>query len=152
MVNTKRKETKMKRVFAIFILFGLILNINGSALCNEKEEDPEIIITEKDVTGVISVLNPTYIAIVYHREKDTGHEYEIGFPISSDIKISRKRSLDDINRGDTVTVKYDEKSREYDQKQEDGTMKTKIAVMERKATEIVFVRPEPSVLSSGFNR
>lgn len=126
---------------------GLVL-VLGLAVTGQAQEDKEKAKTTsaiKEVQGEISGIGRDYIAIVYDRDTEKGVEYEILLPIEEDIKLVRKRKLNEIKVGDIVGVQYEESK--------EGPK------LSRKAKIISFIKPaekkpepvemETDVLNSG---
>lgn len=101
----------------------------------------------KEIGGEVSWLDlkKGYIAILYHQDLSRGEEDEILLPLDiKAVKLEHIKSLEQINKGDTVSIHYEEEIKKYDSNREEA---------ERKAKVVSFVRPavkkqEPGVLKS----
>jgi lipopolysaccharide export LptBFGC system permease protein LptF len=146
-IEIKKQITK---ILGIGLAVMLVFLSQGRLLAEEKKEE-KIRTTSvmKEVEGEISAIGKDYIAVVYERDNTKGEEYEILLPIDKDIKLVRKKSLDQIGVGDKVSIQYEELTEEY----KEGPKQ------KRRAKIISFVKPaekkpeavesETSVLNSG---
>ena len=88
-----------------FILFA-VLFMCGIAIAADKEEVNEIVkVTQTD--GEISTIASSYISIIYKRDDETSTEYEMMFPLTADVKFTRK-TKDALKVGDRIRIKSDE--------------------------------------------
>ena len=113
------------------------------------DSEASFYLTEKTLTGIVSMLTPDFIAIVYNVNKDTQAEYEMPFSIPADIKISRKSSLDNISFGDTVELRYQEKSKDVTIKKPDGKTAVERHVVHRELKDIAYVKSASTAMMSG---
>jgi len=85
----------------------------------------------KEVQGTVSNMSGRYLTISYKQDEEKGVEYEIVLFLDETIKVKRKKSLDEINLGDLVSVQYEEITEEYT----DGEKR------KRRARIITFIKP-----------
>lgn len=123
------KKSALKGI-SIALAIGLVLGLGEIGFSQEAKGKPES--RTGEIQGEISSIGKNYIAIVYKREKDK--EYEILLPIEEkEVTLERKRSLSELNVGDTVRIRYEDVIGGIGQEQ----------VMQRKARVISFIRPAP---------
>ena len=95
-----------------------------------KAEPPKEEMASKSITGEVTGISPSFIAVMY--DQDVKSAYEMALNLGPKAKIVGKTSINEIHVGDTVTVSYDERF----QKDEKGD----IRINGRKVTAISFVR------------
>lgn len=132
----------IKRITQIGLVAVLVLGFVNSGFTQvSKEKEPEapketkeniIKSVTKEVSGEISAIGKDYISIIYKRDEKKGTEYEMLVPIDTSTKLERKKSLSELNIGDTVKIQCE------DMTLEDTSGEKK---MERKAKVISFVSP-----------
>ena len=127
----------IKGAVVLFLLY-----LFGVAQAEQGKEEDKAVVVLKEVQGEVSALTSNFISIIYERDKEKGIDYEIALPIDENMRLVHKRSLKQIQLGDIVRVKYKEKRKECEEVGEDGTLKRKTKVIERKAAVITFVRPK----------
>lgn len=99
----------------------------------------------KEVAGEVTWIGKKYIAVLYQQDSQNGEEEEILLPFDNkDIRLEHKRNLSEINKGDTVSVHYEEETRQYDSNREEVKRKAKVVSFIRAAVK----KPESSVLQS----
>jgi len=130
-------------IIYIGLMGVLILSIVGVVFAQEKEKAKKSLIQE--VSGEVSAISKDFIAIVYKRDAQRGSEEEIGLPLAKDVRLEHKKSLDEINVGDIVSVQLEE----YVDEDESGKK-----VNKRRAKIVSFIRaaakaPEAKILDSG---
>ena len=96
---------------------------------------PEERVELKTVTGDVVYVGKQAISVEYASTKKGG--FEMLLPLSSDTALVRLRSLEELKRGDTVKVRYEQTSRETDKKDERVILKTI-------AREIALIRHAPT--------
>lgn len=120
-------------LMGVFILFsGLICSANAAEKNKEGKEEKVLKTQTKEVTGEISAIGKDFIAIIYERDERKSVEYEMLVPIDTTTKLERKKSLSELNIGDTIRIQCE------DMTLEDASGEKK---MERKAKVISFVSP-----------
>lgn len=124
----------MKRAFAVLFLIATFL-IALPVFAQEKSDKPRYTKTAKLLQGEISGISRNFISIIYYKDAQKGIEYEMAFPLDSDIQLKHKRSLDQLSVGDTVAIDFDETIEET----AGGTD------VKNKARAISFVRPAVKV-------
>ena len=99
-----------KMILGFFCLTLLIFN---SSFLEAKEEPgaankKSAMANLKSVKGQVGILRSKYIEIEYAQDKDGA--YSMVFPIPKDIEIQNKKSIDEIQQGDTVELIYEERT------------------------------------------
>lgn len=123
----------VKKIIYIGLMGILFLSISvGVFAQGEKEEKKITKRTTNEVSGEISAIGKDFIAIIYKRDESKGAEYEMLVPIDTDTKLERRKSLSELNIGDTVRIQCE------DITLEDASGEQK---MERKAKLVSFVSP-----------
>jgi len=130
---TQSYARRVMQITFLSLLVGLFLFIFGPVRAQGEEE----IVKTKRVSGEISVIRPSYINIIFAREKRRGAEYEAMFLLNDDVKFIRK-DLEELEPGDRVEIKYDgyfkiEKNEETGEEEE--------RFVRRVTKEIRFVSP-----------
>lgn len=74
----------------------------------ETETKPEKKTVTKSIDGEVAGISPTFIAVDYGLNAKGTAMQEMSFIMAKDVKIEVKKSLKDINVGDTVRVTYEE--------------------------------------------
>ena len=80
--------------------FGLTVKAKG-------KKTIETIARGKDVTGEISLIEDTYINVIYKRDKNNGVEYEMMIPLNNGVLFTRT-NLENLSIGDEIIVSSDE--------------------------------------------
>jgi hypothetical protein len=91
----------------------------------------------KEITGIVSAISKSYIAVTYL--KDNKSEIEMGLLIEKLPQLERVADISQIQLGSTVTVQYDEAT----EKEENGEEINRHVVR-----KIVFIKPAPQQLQS----
>ncbi len=139
------------RALMIAVLFSALIFTSVEAHSQgEDGEEEKIIETQKSVSGKVSVIFPGFIAVTNKKAGEKGSEYEIPFHLNDKVKVTRKRTLGEIGRGDTVKIRFVEKSKVVEETKADGTKEEKLYILEREAREIVFIKPKTSALTSEY--
>ena len=140
-----------KRIRFCLILF-LVLGLTGIAFAQAtkqkvaapKEKAEKLVsrtATMKEVVGEIIWMNDKYIAVLYHRDPETGDEYEMLFPWNKKtIGLEHLRSVSEIEKGDIIRVKYEEDHALYDTKREEVRRRPKVIGFVRKGAP----KPKPA--------
>lgn len=128
------KNHGLRRITCLWAVIGLLLMFSTAVGAGEAAEEEDVVVVVKEISGEVTVVGPSFIAVVYERDAKKGIEYEMALPIDKDIELVRKRNLDEIRVGDTVRVKYEET-----QKGERITRRAKV---------ITFVKPAKTKLES----
>ncbi len=138
------RETPLRRLVFQGACLGVIagwLVLCGAAPAGAepgKMKDDAVTVTSKTVTGRLDLVMPKFINVVYDRKGDA--EYEMELPYDAKLKVVNKRSLSEMKRGDTVSVKYEEKSWVDEKGMEHKS---------RKATEVVLLKTAVKGLRTG---
>lgn len=107
----------MGRKFFYIILILLIGFTFSLAAPAKDKKDKTTIMKGKDVTGEISMIESTYISVIYKRDKDKGIEYEMMLPLNKEVIFTRTK-LEDLSVGDEIIVSSDEHFVENDEGQQ----------------------------------
>jgi len=139
----------MKRTILTLVVYGFVvlcigftqILLSGAALAQENQENKEknIEVTMKELTGVISALSPSFIAIETGVDAQQGAATEAAFNLSKNVRIEHKNSLKEIKVGDIVTVGYEETIETRD----DGRKMRKTSVK-----TITFLKPAPAEMTA----
>lgn len=136
--NDLRRQHRLRSFACLGLVVASVFVTSGLVVAAEEDEE-DALITVKHITGEVSIIRPHYLSVVYKQDAETRMEYEMVFPMNKDVEFFHKKSLDDIEVGDTVRVTYEEKTWTT----EDGMER-----MKRKAKEVWFVRPAKKGLRS----
>jgi len=131
----------ISRMTKIGLVAALVLGQTGVVGAQQAQEEEEIIIAPKVVSGEVAAISSRLITIIYDKDEEKKIEHEIDLPIDKDIKLVHKRELSDINIGDIVRVTYEESQKEEEIEKE-GITETITKVIGRQAKVITFVRPK----------
>ena len=120
-----------------FAVCGLVLalGLSGSLAWAEQAKKDQEKVVSKEVTGQVIWVGKRAISVEYDRTQES--TYEMLLPVSSETKVERVKSLSELKRGDTVSVKYKQRSK----KGEDGqdvilaTVATKVALVRQASPE-----------------
>jgi hypothetical protein len=104
----------------------------------EAPEDAKVAV--KQVTGEVSLIRQGSISVVYQRDDKKAMDYEMVLPLDKNVRLAHKRSVNELQVGDTVRVTYEERSWKDD---------TGVERMHRQATEIQFMSLAKPQLRSG---
>jgi len=114
---------KSQKILSAALSILLSVNLYYLAFAQEEEktrEKPRISSVTKKIEGVVSAVNKNGIAVVYNRNPVKGLEEEMFVPLNNSIRLAHKKKLEEIGIGDTVSVKYEEITREA----KEGPVKT----------------------------
>jgi uncharacterized membrane protein len=118
----------------IFILFM----ISSSLAAERKPLKTQTLI--KTIEGEVVLIDKKTISIVYSRDLEKGVEYEMLLPYDKkELQLQHVKNLNEIKRGDIVSIEYEEIIEEYgaEDKKED-----------RKAKLISFIKPAVKELTT----
>jgi len=111
----------------LFVLFGFSCAAFAQQAKEHKKE--KVLVhsnTTKEVQGEVTWFNKRFIAIRYGLDKQKGEEYEILLPVDEkNIQLQHLQSLNQIEKGDTVTVQYDEDYTRFDSNRQDVRLKAR---------------------------
>jgi len=114
------------------------VNVDATSISQE-----DAVVETKKVRGTVSIVRPWLLALEYKQDLARGIGYEMSFPLDAEIEVSgAKRSIGELEPGDTVSVTYEEKTWMTDEGDEG------LERHARRATEIVFIKSAPSALKS----
>ena len=134
------KKISIQILVILMVFFPIVLNLHAKqdgAQQNDKSEKKEAAAVDKTVTenrefkeisGVVSAVTSNFIAIAY--ENQGGVVNEIALPLHEQVEFLRKRSIKEINAGDTVSVRYEQVKTQLNGKDK----------IERQATKITFLK------------
>ncbi len=122
--------SKIVRLSVVFLLMATI------AFAEEKIEQKEEI-SSKEATGTISGLGSNFIAIETGLDTESKAARESAFNLDKNVRVVHKKSLKELNIGDTVKIDYQEKVKTRD----DGRkLRSTLVKM------ITFLKPAPKEL------
>jgi hypothetical protein len=75
---------------------------------NKENPKEKVIVETKEILGEVSGISGNFLAVAYGRDPQSGAGLEMAFNIDNKVRIAHKRSIRDINFGDTVKVVYEE--------------------------------------------
>ncbi|MFH1593286.1 MAG: hypothetical protein ABID09_01150 [Candidatus Omnitrophota bacterium] len=96
---------------------------------------------ERTIEGKLGYIDSKTISVIYFEDKSMKSINEAAFYLDPALKINYKRSLDEIQIGDTVRITYIEII--------DATEDGEIVKSKRVATAVTFVRPKTTGFRSG---
>ena len=130
------------RCMALLIIIGSTLLCGTPMVQASVTGDPdEAVVVTKHISGQLSVIRPHYLAVEYKQDDDKHIGYEMAFPIDEHVEFfGPKRSLDELEVGDTVRVTYEEKT---------WTSEAGQKRMERRAKAVKLVKSAVKGLRSG---
>ena len=101
-------------IISIFA-FSLVLAITETGVCQKaagKSDKPKVQRSAKrfGLQGEVTWISTTRdkIAVVYKKDEANGSEKEMLLPIAKDVQLEHVKSLEQIKKGDTVGVDFDE--------------------------------------------
>lgn len=121
----------VRSVIVILFVLGCTLWVLPFALAQKADSQPvaKSVSQIKEVQGEVSAITGNFISVIYKR--DAKGEYEMAFPIDkAKILLDHVQSLDQIHRGDTVSVQYEELTQQT----------SKSAVVKHIAKKIFFLK------------
>ena len=107
------RRTRRLRFFAslgLLAAFVCMLPARVVAAPDQNAGNEHAVVTEKKVTGEVSVIRPHYISVVSERDPETRIDTEMVFPINEDVEFVYTKGLDELHVGDTVRVTYEERT------------------------------------------
>ena len=133
------------------IKFGLaVVLVLGQASLSFAQENKKEDVTRKtvakEVSGQVSGISSSLISILYGQDKKTS--YEMALTIDKDTKVEHKKSLKEIQSGDTVLVKYEETTETYKVEDAKGQKKEVTRRLGRQVKTVVFLKAAPKELQS----
>lgn len=104
----------MRQKIIVGLVMVLVLGVMGVAAAQKGKPEAKAIkkVTEKTIEGEVTWIGKDKIAITYTQDDAAGTAEEMLLPISEDVKLLHKRSLDEIKQGDRVSIQYKEVSEE----------------------------------------
>ena len=142
-MNTRKESKEMrvtKRVFLSFLIAALITGFLTGVCDAEKGKAKKTTKTVMNqITGELGFIGVNSISVIYEKKPEQGREYEMVLYLDENATVEYKKSLKEINLGDTIRIEY-ALITETTEKGE----KTK-----RVAKKITFVRPKVTGLRSG---
>lgn len=137
-----RNQFFIYRTIITCLLIAFCFNITTAALAEQAKATAPVT-NVKTISGEVGVIRSDYITVIYNKKIGADgsiSDKEILFPIDNNLKFVYKRSLSQIQEGDTIEITYDEKS---------WVDKRGVGRRERKATQLKFIRSKPRGLRSG---
>ena len=135
--KTHKVSSCVLKIIGVFLVIALCLSQATLALAESgkaKKKATAPVTVARRVTGEVGVVRFNYITVIYKKEtkRDGGiKDYEMLLPIDDNTKLVHRRSLDQIQEGDTIEITYDETG---------WVDKKGIGRLERKARQIRFIR------------
>ena len=107
----RRSNVKCQDLTPFWAVVMVLLCVGTAAGAQEATgtQGNEVVVV-KEVSGEVGFVRPLYITVVYARDMEKGAEYEMVFPIDEDVTLLNRRSFDEINPGDTISVTYEERT------------------------------------------
>ncbi|MFC1658695.1 hypothetical protein ACFL1D_04820 [Candidatus Omnitrophota bacterium] len=132
------KIRKTSRMCFTLCLTGIIL---FSPALNYAQEDSQVKIVTKEITGQVGFVDKDFISIIYKKEEEQGREYEMSLYLQEGVIVENvtNNDLRKLNKEDIVKVEYTEIE--------------KAGKTERSAKRISFLRKKPLSLNlKGFKQ
>jgi len=126
-------NTKNFLFFMASIIIASVAVMCGSGYSQEEQSSGKTAKTVKEIEGEVSGIGFNMISIVYNRDPEKGTAEELLLPIDEVSQLIHKNNIKEIQVGDTVSIQYDETTRETD----NGPR------TERKAKVISFIKSAP---------
>ncbi len=124
-------------LFHSFNLFAACTNVHETEIKNEIED-----------TGVVSVVQPNYISIIYNNATE-GIDQEIGFVKHNEIQMKYRAQWDEIKAGDEVIFRFTEIRANREGRAETGEFRQESYVKDRRLNQMEFEKPDNKPLVSG---
>jgi hypothetical protein len=135
------------RIIKFGLVLILVLGLAPLILAQEnKKEEVTKKTTAKEISGQVSGMSSSLIYILYGQDKKTS--YEMALTINKDTKVEHKKSLKEIQPGDTVLVKYEETTETYKVEDAKGQKKEVTRRLGRLVKAVVFLKAAPKELQS----
>jgi len=123
----------MKRKMAIAVI--AVAAVLGYAITVFAAQDETVTKTTGGVVnGEISGITKKFISVVYKKDAETNTDYEMLILIDENVRLDHKKSLSELNVGDSVSIEYE------DATVEDSAKRQKLR---RTAKVISFVKSAP---------
>ncbi len=139
------RDKRITDCFArLWIVLIVMLAVCACGIASAAEEKAAVVtsvptIETRTVSGVVSGVSPTFIAVEYGQDPNQGVANEMALAIDKDASVEGKKSVKELSAGDTVEVAYDEITE---------TTKEGKKLTRRVATAIRFVKPAPRELQN----
>lgn len=131
MISCKRMTTVSFIIF--FVLCPSFFLSMVFAQKPKSEVKPKITAAIKVVSGQVNSIYKMGISVVYNKDLEKGSEQEMFFRLDEKVQLRNKKTFNQINPGDTVSVEYDELI------QENRGVKN----IQRVARVVTFLKPAP---------
>jgi hypothetical protein len=95
------------------------------------EKAPDVVRQTKEVEGVVAGAGPGAIAVTAGLN-DSGASREMSFNVPANVRFVHRKSMKDINAGDTVKIVYEEIVSSYPDKRRKSV---------REVKQIIFLKP-----------
>ncbi len=139
------REGKASLILLFAILMGAVVFGLGISPLSAQEtagKDEEFT-DQKTLTGEVSGISSTFLAITYAQDAESA--YEMTFTVPNDVKLKGKEKIKDIHTGDTIFVLYEETTQSLKKKDKEGKEIEEIRVLGRVVKEITFVKAAPQM-------
>lgn len=96
-------------VVAIMVLFSSFTLVCLGWAQEQKAADyvDEDAFTVETVSGEVSGITKNYISVIFDRDYDAGTEEEALIPIGPNTAIKHKKSINEIKKGDLISIEYE---------------------------------------------
>ena len=139
--------------FLIFMIFGIAFaqeEAKPKENAQEKQEKPEKLVSHtsqiKEVLGEVTWVGKEYLSVTYNSDAQSGIEYEMLLPYDKkNVILEHKRNLGEINKGDTIRIKYEEELKDYDSGRQEVKRKGRVISFVRAAAK----KPATPITDSG---
>lgn len=95
-------------IVAVFVCFTFIYKAFAQEQAQKAADNvDEDAFTVETVSGEVSGITKHYISIIYDRDYEAGTEEEALIPFDPNTAFKHKKSIDEIKRGDLISVEYE---------------------------------------------
>ena len=137
------------KIFSLILCAGMILaftnDISLAAMgkrFKESEYKPHYQKNTKSISGEVSVIRPTYVGIITHKDEAKKEETEMVFLVDEDVAF-KKKELAELQEGDQVKITYENIT------EPDPEDPKEDIFVQRVTKEIHFLRAKSTSLKSG---
>jgi hypothetical protein len=122
------KNLFLTGLFSITMVFSACISASAQELV---EKAPEVVRQTKEVEGVVAGAGPGAIAVTAG-VNDAGASMEMSFNVPANVRFVHRKSMKDINVGDTVKIVYEETVSSYPDKRRKSV---------REVKQVIFLKP-----------
>jgi len=138
-----KKSPSQRGAFFFVLGWAALFSVGAWTQVHETRES-----TEVEIAGVVSVIQPNYIVVVYNNALD-GVEQEIGFSRTPDIKLKYRSHWEKIEKDEPVIFRFTETRRVREGRDVEGAIRRESYVIERSLKQLEFGKYENQALVSG---